>query len=96
MSWMEKGFWIAAGGIAGFVAGGLLFDDDIGSSRSSRRLETSEADAGEDTATADRFAASTNNASESDDVKAAMDKLSASLDETLEALKPKMAEPEEA
>lgn len=96
MSWLEKGFWIAAGGIAGFVAGGLLFDDDIGSSRSNRRPETSEDDTREDTETADRFDTLANNEPESDDVKAAMDKLSASLDETLEALKPKRAEPEEA
>ena len=109
MSLMEKGFWVAAGGLAGLVVGCMLFDDvELEPSRTSRRLakgsqrEITEDDEieSEQTATADRFYTSADDDSAADahaqDIKATMDKIGASLDEALESLKPKAVEPEEA
>ena len=104
MSLMEKGFWVAAGGLAGLLVGCMLFDDvEMEPSRTSRRLEKGNCGALDDDdeieseriAVTERFDTSAADA-HAQDIKAAMDKIGASLDEALESLKPKAVEPEEA
>lgn len=104
MSLMEKGFWVAAGGLAGLVVGCMLFDDvEMEQSQTSRRLEKGNCGASDDDdeieseriAVTERFDTSAADA-HAQDIKAAMDKIGASLDEALESLKPKAVEPEEA
>ena len=100
MSLMEKGFWVTAGGLAGLVVGCMLFDDvELEPSRTSRRLEKGSCGASDDDderiVAANRFDTSAADA-HAQDIKAAMDKIGASLDEALESLKPKAVEPEEA
>lgn len=104
MSLMEKGFWVTAGGLAGLVVGCMLFDDvELEPSRTSRRLEKGSCGASDDDDEIEReriVAAERFDTSEADaraqDIKAAMDKIGASLDEALESLKPKAVELEEA
>ena len=100
MSMMEKGFWAVAGGLAGIVLGCMLFDDvELESSRTGRRsakdghavsTEDDEIGTGH-SATAERIETTTAGTSETDgqaqDIKAAMDRIGASLGEAMEALK---------
>ncbi len=82
MGWMEKGFWVAAGGLAGLALGGMLFDDeDLRSSRRSYRSvgRNQETDAAE----YDEMKPG----EPSRNLKVAMEKIGSSLDETMEALK---------
>lgn len=104
MSLMEKGFWVAAGGLAGLVVGCMLFNDvELKPSRTSRRLAKGSCGAADDDdeSESERIAASEHfDTSAADvhaqDIKEAMDKIGASLDEALESLKTKAVEPEEA
>lgn len=100
MSVMEKGFWVAAGGLAGIVLGCMLFDDvELEPSHARRRLakgnhtvftEDDKIEA-EHSVTAERFEASMDDESKADEqaqnLKAAMDRIGASLDETIKTLK---------
>lgn len=103
MSLMEKGFWVTAGGLAGLVVGCMLFDDvELEPSRIGRRLEKGSCGAADDDeieseriAATEHFDTSAADA-HAQDIKEAMDKIGASLDEALESLKPKAVEPEEA
>ena len=100
MSWMEKGFWVATGGVAGLLLGCMLFDDaEPESTRTGRRIETGGDADGEDAESA-CAEASTNDSAvqevESETVRETMERIGLSLDETMEALKPKTAAPEEA
>ncbi len=105
MGLMEKGFWVAAGGLAGIALGCMLFDDvELEPSRTSRRLAKGrhEVSADDDevetnhATTAERFEASTDDESAADEhaqnIKAAMDKIGASLDETIKSLKTQTTE----
>ena len=99
MSWMEKGFWVATGGVAGLSLGCMLFDDaEPESTRTGRRIETG-GDDGEDVESV-CAEASTNDSAvqevESETVRETMERIGLSLDETMEALKPKTAASEEA
>ena len=82
MGWMEKGFWVAAGGLAGLALGGMLFDDeDLRSSRRNNRSVRSNQES--DAITYDEMKPG----EPSRNLKVAMEKIGSSLDETMEALK---------
>ena len=87
MGWMEKGFWVTAGGLAGLALGCMLFDDeDLRSARRSNRSvrsnQNSDAAEYEEKKSGER----------AQDLKRAMEKIGSSLDETMEALKLMSAE----
>ncbi len=96
MSWMDKGFWVAAGGLAGLVLGGMLFDDDdlhstrrscrsAGSNQESTMGNKAEADSTRMTMDNDFGDETTNERAQN--IKEAMERIGVSLDETLESLK---------
>ncbi len=102
MSLMEKGFWVTTGGFAGLFLGMMLADDvDLKPARRNRHLTESfrEPAVVNDAETEILQAATEKNSNEDpaderdQNIKAAMERIGASLDETLESLKPKTEEP---